>query len=147
MADESTDQERRGFLKWLTAGFLALWAPAAGIMTASFLKPPEHGPRVGERMIHAGTLSSLAIGESRFIRHGLEPIFVVRLADQQVMAVSAVCTHMQCILHWKRDNSTFLCPCHDGAFDKTGNVLSGPPKKPLRQYPAEIRSDEIVVFT
>ena len=44
-----------------------------------------------------------------------EPVFVVRVAEAQVVAVSAVCTHMRCVLRWKRDSGTFQCPCHDGA--------------------------------
>lgn len=142
-----TEVDRRGFMKWMARGFLALWAPAAGIMGASFLRAPEHGPRLGERQIRAGSLSSLAVGEARFVRHGTEPVYVVRLGESKVLAVSGNCTHVRCVLHWNREDETFRCPCHDGAFDKTGNVLSGPPKRPLQQYRTEIRSDEIIVYT
>jgi cytochrome b6-f complex iron-sulfur subunit len=132
---------------WLGRGFLALWVPALGAMAATFLKAPSSETRAGERQVNAGKLSALPIGEARMIRHAEEPMFVVRLAETEVLAVSAICTHMRCVLKWRRDDSTFQCPCHDGAFDKAGNVLSGPPKKPLKQYPAEIRADEIVVHT
>jgi cytochrome b6-f complex iron-sulfur subunit len=138
---------RRGALIWLSRGFLALWVPAVGALVASFLKAPGGETRPGERIVSGGKLSSLPVGEARLVRHADEPVFVLRLADAQVVAVSAICTHLRCVLQWKRDSSTFLCPCHDGAFDKTGNVLSGPPKKPLRQYAVEIRADEIVVHT
>ena len=138
---------RRGALLWLGRGFLALWVPAVGAMIASFLKAPSAETRPGERQMNAGKLSTLAVGDARLVRHADEPMFVVRLADTQVMAVSAVCTHMRCVLKWKREDGTFQCPCHDGAFDRAGNVLSGPPKKALRQYTAEIRADEIIVHT
>ena len=142
-----TNLERRGVLIWLSRAFLALWVPAAGAMVTSFLKAPSTEMRPGERQLRGGKLSSLGIGEARLVRHSDEPVYVVRISDAQVLAVSAICTHMRCVVKWKRDNSTFQCPCHDGAFDKSGNVLSGPPKKPLRQYPAEIRADEIIVHT
>ena len=141
------DAERRGLMVWLVRGFLALWAPAAAGVTASFLKAPSAGERPGEGLVRAGTLSSLAVGDARFVRHGTEPVFVVRTSEAQILAVSANCTHMRCVLQWSRDRGVFQCPCHDGAFDRNGNVLSGPPKKPLRQYPAEIRADEIIVHT
>ena len=144
---QGADLERRGALIWLGRAFLALWVPAAGAVAASFLKAPSSERRPGERRLNCGTLSTLAVGEARFVRHGAEPLFVVRLGEAKVLAVSAICTHVRCVLRWNRENGTFLCPCHDGAFDKTGNVLSGPPKKPLRQYPADIRSDEIIVYT
>ncbi|HEX7077525.1 MAG TPA: Rieske (2Fe-2S) protein [Candidatus Eisenbacteria bacterium] len=143
----TTDPERRKVLVWLSRAFLALWVPTAGAVAASFLKAPSNEMRPGERLLSGGTLSSLAIGEARMVRHGDEPVFVVRIADAQAIAVSAVCTHLRCVLKWRRESSTFQCPCHDGAFDKAGNVLSGPPKKPLRQYATEIRADEIIVHT
>lgn len=144
---EGTDMERRGALIWLVRGFLALWAPAAGAVAASFLRAPLSETRPGERQLRGGTFSSLAVGEARLVRHGAEPLFVVRVSDAQVTAVSAICTHLRCVLKWSRETGTFKCPCHDGAFDRVGNVLSGPPKKPLRQYPAEVRADEIIVHT
>jgi len=144
---DETGLGRRGFLTWLGRGFLLLWIPAVGGLVASFLKAPDKETRPGERQLKCGKLSTLAVGEARMVRHAEEPLFVVRLAESQVLAVSAVCTHQRCVLKWKRDDSTFQCPCHDGAFDKTGNVLSGPPKKSLRQFPAEVRADEIIVHT
>jgi len=144
---ERVDMDRRGALKWLTRAFLALWIPAAGAVAASFLKAPSSETRPGERQVRAGTLSSLAVGEARMVRHGSEPLFVVRVAQNQVIAVTAICTHLRCVLRWERDSGIFRCPCHDGTFDRAGNVLSGPPKKPLRQYTAEVRADEIIVHT
>jgi cytochrome b6-f complex iron-sulfur subunit len=138
---------RRGAMLWLGRGFLALWVPAIGAMAASFLKAPSKEMRPGERQLSAGKLSTLAVGDARLVRHSDQPVFVVRVAESQVLAVSAVCTHMRCVLRWKRENATFQCPCHDGAFDRTGNVLSGPPKKPLPQFAAEIRADEIIVHS
>lgn len=145
--NEGVDPERRGLLVWLTRGFLALWIPAAAGVAASFLKAPSKEDRPGERQFRAGSLSSIAVGDARFVRHGTEPVFVVRVSQAQVLAVSAICTHMHCVLKWSRESGTFQCPCHDGQFDRSGNVLSGPPKKPLRQYVTEVRADEIVVHT
>ena len=144
---EAPDPERRGVLVWLTRGFLALWAPAAAGVTTSFLKAPSAEERPGERQLKVGPLSSLAVGDARFVRHGTEPVYVLRVAESEVLALSAICTHMRCVLKWDREKEHFHCPCHDGAFDRQGNVLSGPPKKPLRQFRADVRGDEIVVHT
>jgi cytochrome b6-f complex iron-sulfur subunit len=144
---QGVDLERRGALSWLVRGFLALWVPAAAGVATSFLKAPSSEGRPGERQLKAGPLSSLAMGDARLVRHGVEPVFVVRVSEAQVVAVSAICTHMRCVLQWSRESGTFRCPCHDGSFDKAGNVLSGPPKKPLRQFQTEVRADEIVVHT
>jgi Rieske Fe-S protein len=49
------------------------------------------------------------------------------------------------VLEWSDETGTIHCPCHAGTFDREGNVLSGPPNRPLSRYPAQVRGDEIVV--
>jgi len=44
-------------------------------------------------------------------------------------AVSAVCSHMGCLLRW--DNPVFVCPCHGSMYRRTGTVLDGVTRHPL----------------
>lgn len=136
---------RRTFLEWLIGGFLSLWGVGAAAVGVAFLKAPGAERRPSEGRVECGSLSSLPVGAARFVRHGAGPLLVVRVSDDQVQAFSAVCTHLRCILRWDDETRTIPCPCHDGRFDRHGNVLSGPPTRPLRQYAAEVRADEIVV--
>jgi cytochrome b6-f complex iron-sulfur subunit len=136
---------RRRFLEWLIGGFLSLWGLGAALVGVSFLKAPGAERRPSEGRVKCGSLSSLPVGAARFIRHGAGPLLVVRASEDQVQAFSAICTHLRCVLEWDEETRTILCPCHAGAFDRRGNVLSGPPTRPLRQYAAEVRADEIVV--
>jgi Rieske Fe-S protein len=115
-------------------------------VVASFLKAPGVEKRPSEGRVKCGTLSSLPIGSARFIPHGAGPLLVVRASDAEVQAFSAICTHLRCVLAWDEATKTILCPCHGGAFDRRGNVLSGPPTRPLRQYEAEVSANEIVVY-
>ena len=39
---------------------------------------------------------------------------------QDVRALSAVCTHMGCLLNWSTFRSRFECPCHGATFDLDG---------------------------
>lgn len=137
--------ERRTVMRWLIRGFLSLWGLGAAAVGVSFLKAPETERRPSEGLVRCGPLSSLAPGEARLVRHGVAPLFVVRASETQVLALSATCTHLRCVLRWNQPTETFLCPCHAGSFDRDGNVLSGPPNRPLPQYPAEVRAGEIVV--
>jgi cytochrome b6-f complex iron-sulfur subunit len=139
--------ERRTALGWLIKGFLSLWALGAAAVGVSFLKAPEQEKRPSEGQVRCGSFSALAVGEARFVRHGSDPIFVVRVSDTQVLALPAVCTHLRCVLKWDPAAQNLLCPCHNGAFDRNGNVLSGPPTRPLAPYRAEIHADEVVVRT
>jgi cytochrome b6-f complex iron-sulfur subunit len=69
----------------------------------------------------------------------------VRLDAARVVAISAVCTHVRCILGYDRERRGLVCPCHDGRFDLAGNVISGPPPKALQTYPVSVRAGEVYV--
>jgi len=138
---------RRGALRWLARIFLSLWGAGFVAVVLSFLKPPRtRAARAGgERTLRAGALDTLAVGEGMLVRHGVRPLLLVRPRPDQLVALSGICTHRRCVLRWDRQRSAIVCPCHAGAFDLNGNVLSGPPNEPLAQYETEVRAGEIYV--
>lgn len=65
-------------------------------------------------------------------------------ASDEVLALSGECTHLGCPVQ-KRDLSVgsskaapLVCPCHEGKFTQTGEVVSGAPKKPLRRLKIDV---------
>jgi cytochrome b6-f complex iron-sulfur subunit len=134
-------------LTWLIRGFLSLWGLGAAGLGIMYLRAPDVERRTGAGQVRCGALSSLPVGEARLIQHGSDALFVYRASDSEVLALSAVCTHLRCILRWDRPSQTFVCPCHAGVFDRAGNVISGLPSRPLTQYRVEIRAGEIMVRT
>jgi cytochrome b6-f complex iron-sulfur subunit len=135
---------RRAFLTNLSRAFLGLWALGGAGVVAAYMKAPERGEGSG-RLVRIGTLDELRIGEARLVRHGVTPFFVIRTNETQVLALSAVCTHVRCILNYDRERRTIVCPCHDGRFDLSGNVLSGPPPRALPTYEVSLRAGEVFV--
>ena len=49
----------------------------------------------------------------------------------ELRAVSAVCTHMGCLVGWNPVDRTWDCPCHGSRFADDGRVLHGPATEPL----------------
>ncbi len=137
--------KRRDFLTLITRAFLGLWALGGGAAIAVYLRPPEKHETGGDRVARVGLLEDMRVGEARMVRHGVTPFFVIRLDQTRVVAMSAVCTHVRCILGFDRDKKVIVCPCHDGRFDLAGNVLSGPPQRPLPTYSVSVRAGEIFV--
>jgi Rieske Fe-S protein len=67
-----------------------------------------------------------------------EVVFVVWDGLTGVRAMSATCTHLGCRVRWDAGSDRFRCPCHGGAYDVKGTVLSGPPPRPLAPIDARI---------
>lgn len=143
----SADAGRRRALGWLVGIFLSLWGFAAAGVGVLFLKAPEKERSPGASQVRCGALSDLPVGHARFITHGAEPLILVRESEAEVVALSAICTHMRCVLKWDPEGRSIRCPCHDGSFDRHGNVLSGPPSRPLPRFATEVRAGEIIVRT
>lgn len=58
-------------------------------------------------------------------------VAVHRRDDGSVVKVSAVCTHMGCLVRWNNAERTWDCPCHGSRFTPDGLVLGGPAESPL----------------
>lgn len=76
--------------------------------------------------------------------NGKGPAILLRPSANEYFAYSQKCTHLQCPVIWKKGEGKLLCPCHHGAFDaKTGDVLYGPPERPLPKIHLDHRPDGI----
>jgi nitrite reductase/ring-hydroxylating ferredoxin subunit len=71
-----------------------------------------------------------------------DPAIAMRLPNGMLVGYSAVCTHLSCAVLWRDEE--LQCPCHDGRFSaETGEVLAGPPPRPLPRIVLDERSDGI----
>jgi Rieske Fe-S protein len=74
-------------------------------------------------------------------------VYVKRVKEDEVIAISASCTHLGCIVTWDEEQKIFKCPCHDGRYDVEGRVISGPPPGPLRRHKSKIEDGTILLAT
>jgi len=72
------------------------------------------------------------------------PVELVR-TGASVTARSLRCTHQGCVVRWKAEAGAYVCPCHEGRYDRDGNVLAGPPPAPLRRVHAVVLGDRVLV--
>ena len=142
-AEGEAASSRRRFLGWLSRGFLSLWAVGLAWMVGGFLKPPRSRESLGRGVVKVGPESDLLPGRAQLVRHGREPVFVIRTTAGELIGVSAVCSHLHCVLDFDRAQQRLACPCHEGSFDLSGNVLTGPPPRPLGTYRVETRLGQI----
>ncbi len=71
-------------------------------------------------------------------------VHVVRQGETEVTVFDPHCTHLGCPLSWSTGSENFVCPCHGGSFNASGEVISGPPPRSMIQYQTRIEGDEIL---
>lgn len=65
---------------------------------------------------------------------------LIRTDTGEYRAYAQKCTHLTCPVYYSKDHKRLECPCHEGGFDvETGNVLYGPPPRPLDKIDVEVR--------
>lgn len=70
--------------------------------------------------------AELGRGEAAVVKVDSKNVAAFRDEDGRLHAVSAVCTHMGCLVGWNETDSTWDCPCHGSRFDRRGEVVHGP---------------------
>lgn len=110
----------------------------------NFLIPPEkREPKVSSLKI--GKLDNFELDSYKIVKFGREPIIVIRTDAGDIKALTATCTHLDCIVQYQKDKKRIHCACHNGVYDLNGRNVSGPPPKPLTEYNVAIIDDEIIV--
>ena len=71
-------------------------------------------------------------GQAGIAKHGDKTVAAYRDEAGALHTVSAVCTHMGCIVGWNATDRTWDCPCHGSRFAYDGTVLHGPATSALK---------------
>lgn len=133
---------RRRALVLLVNGSVALIGGAFSALLGAFALRPA-GAGTPERWIKAASLGDLTPGvpvprvlsfsraDGWYRARTRETVFLVWDGDRTVRALSATCTHLGCQVRWDGAAKRFQCPCHGGTYDPAGQVVAGPPPRPL----------------
>ena len=143
---ESPHLDRRAFVTVVTAFLGTIMGAMVGLPAIGYLLSPAIKAPKRDAWIPLGELEGFPVDVptlASFTRskvNGWEKtvnsygVFVLRKSSGEVSVLSNRCTHLSCRVNWKDDAQAYVCPCHDASFDINGNVLGGPPPRPLDRY-------------
>ena len=114
------------------SGPAAMLGVLNGRFTGSVVQVTAAGSALGE------------IGGSALVESTAGLFLVARTSATTFQAIDAVCTHEGCTITGI-DGFTYVCPCHGSRYGRNGQVLAGPARAALRQYPATFADGVVTI--
>ena len=69
----------------------------------------------------------------------------IKIGEDRFMVNLGLCTHLGCIPSYHKDEENFLCACHGGMYDLTGDVTKAPPPRGLDIPPFKVNGTSLVL--
>ena len=151
MAD-SHEVQRRDFVNIVLVGLGTVMGLIIGIPAIAYLVSPALKKQEEEAWIPLGRLDAYPIDDPTLFSYTRTKIngwektvnsygaYVWRpgQGESEVRVYSNMCTHLSCRVTWTEETNIYFCPCHDGRFNKEGQVVAGPPPEPLYDYETKV---------
>jgi Rieske Fe-S protein len=143
-----SSSRRRALVIFINSAVALIGGGLTTLLAAFVARPPAGDP--ADRWLRAGSTAGLTPGvpvprvlsvpstDGWYRERTRATVFLVWDGDRAVRAMSATCTHLGCQVRWTAADKKFRCPCHGGVFDASGEVLEGPPPRPLASIDARI---------
>lgn len=148
---------RRDFMKTATGAIAGLITATLAIPAVAYIVGPALKRNEAEEWIPLGAASKVEIGTPTLFKTTIErqtgwilnesevSVYVLTDDGREYVAMSNTCTHLGCRVRWIGDQQQFFCPCHNAAFDKEGEVVSGPPPRPLDRYEVSVEDEQLYI--
>jgi Rieske Fe-S protein len=126
---------RRRIVNWFLGTSLGTLGASIVYPVLRFISPPIIPEPVTAQM-DAGLTNDPQLLEKGFkiLRFGVEPVILIRVSETDFRAFSATCTHLQCIVTYRKPRELIWCYCHNGVYDLKGRNIAGPPPRPLTPF-------------
>jgi cytochrome b6-f complex iron-sulfur subunit len=96
--------------------------------------------------VDVGSVEDFAPGSGTVVSVNDKPVIIVSTKAAGLKAFSAICTHLGCVVAWDQHKNVIHCPCHEGIFNPTtGQVVSGPPPRPLSGYELAVKDGKVLI--
>ena len=103
---------------------------------------------VGNDVVASGFLAEHNVGDRTLVQ-GLkgDPTYLVVDGPEEIRnyGMSAVCTHLGCVVPWNASENRFICPCHGSQYDETGKVVRGPAPLSLALAHVDVEDDKVSI--
>jgi cytochrome b6-f complex iron-sulfur subunit len=139
---DNMNSSRRTFLGACLGGLGIIATAMVSWPLFRYLAPRSDSGTAGKIVIPEAEVRE---GDVKFFEFAGSAAVLVRKRGGTLVAFSAVCTHLGCIVQWESDKQDFLCPCHGGHYSSDGIVTAGPPPKPLEKLPFAVAGGNITV--
>lgn len=149
---------RQDFLKLGITAVGAAIGLGVGIPAVSYLVGPALKEATEQNWVQLGSLAKIPLGEPTLFKFKVKTqtgwivdereiaVYILTEDGREFIALSNICTHLGCRVRWIANTQQFISPCHNGIFDKQGNVVSGPPPRPLDRYQVKVEDGQIFVL-
>ena len=132
---------RRDTLRFLVSGTGALFLASAALAITGAV-----GSSTTQKLLPIAKVGEVPFGGYKVFNYpdSFADGILVNLPNKGLVAYSDVCTHLSCAVLYQPAKGEFYCPCHEGRFDAaTGQVLGGPPTRPLPTIQLSISGDTV----
>jgi Rieske Fe-S protein len=138
------NNSRRKFLRYLFKGSLAGISFLITYPIIKYIIPPKISVPVQKTVI-AAKVGELNPNSGKIFKFGNKPGILIKTPDGQLKAFSAVCTHLGCIVQYRKDFQHIWCACHNGHYNLKGINIKGPPPRPLTPYDVNVKNGNVYV--
>jgi len=141
MREGPTLPTRRAVLDWFLGTSMGALATAIVYPVLRFVSPPQV-PEAATSQVEAGATNDPELLEKGFkiLRFGAEPVILIRVSETEYRALTATCTHLDCVVEYRKPDQAIWCNCHNGHYDLHGRNVGGPPPKPLTPLTVHVES-------
>jgi menaquinol-cytochrome c reductase iron-sulfur subunit len=155
---EPNELSRRNFMQTAIWGIGGLIGIVFGASAVAYVVGPSLKKQQTETWVRLGPTSKVELGvptlftftvqtQTGWIENTEEvSVYVLSTDARTYIAMSNICTHLGCRVRWITEQDQFFCPCHNGVFDMSGNVVAGPPPRPLDRYEVKVENDQLYVL-
>ena len=157
MSDEK-GLKRRDFLSMATLAIGGFISIVVGIPAIVYIIGPVRRTDQEQNWIRLGAASKVELGTPTLFKTKIErqvgwivneeevSAYILTEDGRNFVAMSNICSHLGCRVRWISDQGQFFCPCHNAIFSKQGDVVTGPPPRPLDQYEVKVEDGQIYVL-